>query len=546
MHASTAENSSHQPIQDETKKPPLVHKCSLQIIDPKIENRAYVKSCFSDEDSKSDEVNSEDILKLAEKQDKLKASRHDLMQIITSRGNLHSPARDRSTILLPSPKKRGTLSQIIYTPGTGSRDIAPKHIKELSSGDHNLQAEEEEEARRQSPEPVQGESSKVDNLYCCHSEFSDEAEENDEGIGKKVQVFTFQQPMRGLSKSRTNELGGSNVQKVPEIKFVNPFRSKTAQPGRLKKLILPTMEGFLKKKSTNLLKVWQRRYFVLRDKKLYYYPNESKDLMSGCVDFDLISIKLEKGKDEKHLKITPIGGRRVFYFKAETDEEGKKWFETLEAHMKASFGFVTPLNKVVTFKKYWKYDRMSEDRFLEQADTGDIILFKTKNISASIQRSFTRSEYDHVGLILRYSTGEIVLFEATGREGVGLCRWKTFMRCKWHLLYSKIMYRKLEINRSDDVINGIEKFVRYSVGKKYKITPTKLLKRKSTMKEDENIENRTFFCSELVAACYKKIGLLPQDVSAAQYLPGSFAAEKKLVLQNNAKLGDETLIDFNI
>ena len=80
------------------------------------------------------------------------------------------------------------------------------------------------------------------------------------------------------------------------------------------------------------------------------------------------------------------------------------------------------------------------------------------------------------------------------------------------------------------------------------------------MKEDENIENRTFFCSELVAACYKKIGLLPQDVSAAQYLPGlkekfasmsnefigSFAAEKKLVLQNNAKLGDETLIDFNI
>ena len=262
-------------------------------------------------------MNSEDILKLAEKQDKLKASRHDLMQIITSRGNLHSPARDRSTILLPSPKKRGTLSQIIYTPGTGSRDIAPKHIKELSSGDHNLQAEEEEEARRQSPEPVQEESSKVDNLYCCHSEFSDEAEENDEGIGspelfshhlkssskgKKVQVFTFQQPMRGLSKSRTNELGGSNVQKVPEIKFVNPFRSKTAQPGRLKKLILPTMEGFLKKKSTNLLKVWQRRYFVLRDKKLYYYPNESKDLMSGCVDFDLISIKLEKGKDEKHLK----------------------------------------------------------------------------------------------------------------------------------------------------------------------------------------------------------------------------------------------------
>jgi len=35
-------------------------------------------------------------------------------------------------------------------------------------------------------------------------------------------------------------------------------------------------------------------------------------------------------------------------------------------------------------------------------------------------------------------------------------------------------------------------------------------------------EDRTFFCSELVAACYKKIGLLPKDISAARYLPGKF------------------------
>jgi len=544
MHTSTAENSCHQPKQDEAKKANLVPRCSLQVIDSKVDVKTYVKSCFSDEDSKSEEVNSEDILKLAEKQDKLKASRNDLVQIITSRGNLPSPARERCSSILISPKKkdkRGTLSQILYAPPVGSRDIGPKQFKEIPS--QAEEEEEEEETRKENIEVVLEESPRADNLYCCHSVFSDE--ENDEGIGKKIQVFNAPRAMGALSKSRTKEFGGSNVQKVPEIKFVNPFRSKTVEPGRLKKLVLPTLEGYLKKKSTSLLKVWQKRYFVLKDKKLYYYQNQSKDLMSGCVDFDLLSVKLEKDKDEKHFKITPTGGQRYFYFKAQTEEEGKRWFEMIESHIKASFGYVTPLNKVVTFKKYWKYDRLSEDRFLEQADTGDIVLFKTKNISASIQRSFTRSEYDHVGLILRYSTGEIVLFEATGREGVGLCRWKTFMRCKWHLLYSKIMYRKLEINRTDDVINGIEKFVRYSVGKKYKITPTKLLKRKSTVKEDENVEDRTFFCSELVAACYKKIGLLPQEVSAAQYLPGSFAAEKKLTL-NNAKLGSETLIDFNI
>jgi len=81
-----------------------------------------------------------------------------------------------------------------------------------------------------------------------------------------------------------------------------------------------------------------------------------------------------------------------------------------------------------------------------------ILFIRTKNFGAKIQRSFTRSGYgklyiykenilylmkDHVGLILRYSTGEIVLFEATGKTGVGLCRWKTFMRSKWYLLYSR-------------------------------------------------------------------------------------------------------------
>jgi hypothetical protein len=48
------------------------------------------------------------------------------------------------------------------------------------------------------------------------------------------------------------------------------------------------------------------------------------------------------------------------------------------------------------------------------ADTGDILLFRGKSMACSIQRSFTRSEFDHVALILRYSSGELYLFESTG------------------------------------------------------------------------------------------------------------------------------------
>ena len=78
---------------------------------------------------------------------------------------------------------------------------------------------------------------------------------------------------------------------------------------------------------------------------------------------------------------------------------------------------------------------------------------------------------------------------------------------------------------------------------------------------DELDENRTFFCSELVAAAYKKIGILPKDISAAQYWPGiidfgfllltllstgTFSSEKQLNLLDGAKLGNEMLIDFKL
>jgi hypothetical protein len=39
-----------------------------------------------------------------------------------------------------------------------------------------------------------------------------------------------------------------------------------------------------------------------------------------------------------------------------------------------------------------------------------------------LQRLFTGSEYDHVGLILKFDD-KIYLFEATGFFGVGLCPW---------------------------------------------------------------------------------------------------------------------------
>ncbi len=57
------------------------------------------------------------------------------------------------------------------------------------------------------------------------------------------------------------------------------------------------------------------------------------------------------------------------------------------------------------------------------------------------------------------------------------------------------------------------------LGKKYGISPKKLMKKKSHIRgpDGKDDEDRTFFCSELVGAIYKLAGLLPPEISAAQY-----------------------------
>jgi hypothetical protein len=40
--------------------------------------------------------------------------------------------------------------------------------------------------------------------------------------------------------------------------------------------------------------------------------------------------------------------------------------------------------------------------------------------------------------------------------------------------------------------------------------------------ETEARKNQGYFCSELVAAAYKKIGVLEANKSSAQYWPGNF------------------------
>lgn len=99
-----------------------------------------------------------------------------------------------------------------------------------------------------------------------------------------------------------------------------------------------------------------------------------------------------------------------------------------------------------------------------------------------------------------------------------MLEWDHFMTSKWHLLYDRLAYRKLlNFPRTQATLERLETFIKASIGKKYKLSVSKLL----TRQVSTSAEN--YFCSELIAEAYKCLGLLPKDVPASKYWPGFFS-----------------------
>ena len=50
---------------------------------------------------------------------------------------------------------------------------------------------------------------------------------------------------------------------------------------------------------------------------------------------------------------------------------------------------------------------------------------------------------------------------------------------------------------------------------RYKLNPSKIFRKKYSNDSDNIKEDKSYFCSELVASAYKRMGLLPRDISAS-------------------------------
>mmetsp|Transcript_31738 Transcript_31738/g.36084 ORF Transcript_31738/g.36084 Transcript_31738/m.36084 type:complete len:602 (-) Transcript_31738:184-1989(-) len=325
-------------------------------------------------------------------------------------------------------------------------------------------------------------------------------------------------------------------------------------------------KGWMKKKSPSRFVGYQNRFFHLRHKKLFYYKNEGDGQAKGVLDFDLVTYDLEVcmksgnsltinetnyesqinelTEETCHLrfKLVPMGSRRTFMFKTESLKSLQEWLTEIRKHVLHSRGFKQRHDSLpFRAQKFWKYETVSKLDIQNLAETGDLILFKSRGIGNSAQRLLRGTIYDHVGIFLRMEQNELYFLEATSTDGVNIVLWDDFISRGWHNAFSKMVYRRLDFDRHPDDMENLEKFVVDAFGDQYSLKPGRLVRVGSALEARE-----IYYSAGIVADCYKKLGLVEESQPSSKFYADKFSARKALGLKTEAELGPEILVDFKI
>lgn len=236
------------------------------------------------------------------------------------------------------------------------------------------------------------------------------------------------------------------------------------------------------------------------------------------------------------LSLRRASKKAAFLLRAPTKDVGQQWAEKLAAvlqhpcpHASLMCPFASASHSLDEDEHWWSEWHISSEQFERVAETGDILLFRSRGAAPAVIRAVTAGHYDHVGLLLRFGPNNLLVLESTGREGVGVVTWKEFMEQEWHLLYPEMALRRLRFERSEERLDNIREWVLEVSGKPYRITPKKLMQRNSISSGGEATD-QGFFCSQLCAEGLKVLGVVPRGLSSTQFYPSSFSARSRWLI----------------
>lgn len=86
----------------------------------------------------------------------------------------------------------------------------------------------------------------------------------------------------------------------------------------------------------------------------------------------------------------------------------------------------------------FEVERMEIEQLFQVGDTFDIILFKNRTVMSKVQRLLTNSDYDHVAMLIKTSSGELYILESSSNMGVSVYSLKSLInlpRKKYYFRY---------------------------------------------------------------------------------------------------------------
>ncbi|XP_050808244.1 pleckstrin homology domain-containing family A member 6 isoform X11 [Gopherus flavomarginatus] len=93
-----------------------------------------------------------------------------------------------------------------------------------------------------------------------------------------------------------------------------------------------TKSGWLFKQASSGVKQWNRRWFVLVDRCLFYYKDEKEDSILGSIpllSFRVAAIQPSDNISRKHTFKAEHAGIRTYFFSAENTEEQESWIQAM-------------------------------------------------------------------------------------------------------------------------------------------------------------------------------------------------------------------------
>lgn len=308
------------------------------------------------------------------------------------------------------------------------------------------------------------------------------------------------------------------------------------------------------------------------------------------INLDLVTCKFIVHKEKKKFRLLLLGNKvdenyfksiKIIKFNCK-NVENSRFYQVCEVINKSIFlseGYKGNIFGVNCNQYYFYKPYINVLNFVKEANTCDILLFKSFSSSSKCQRCITKGNFDHIALLMK-EENDLLLYDCIEEDGVRLRNFIDLISLDQNLNYEKIVYRKLNIS-IEDIIEYIHKynidkyenidnyiiekmspneirnkfykilnmkmksFINNNINAKYYFPFCDFICKSTKSKNEKNLTKNTYFCSELIASVYMFCNIMRDEFDPKNYLPGSFSEKEKIEFINGFHLESETIIDFS-